>query len=406
MKKKIIIIISVLIAIPILVWGIIFIVNEIRIKNAVIEIELNIDRTVEFLAEVKVSNYIKSINGQIVDDYLIDTTKVGKKKINYEYINDDGIRLKQSYDLEVIDGIPPVIWLNSSYTVTKGSNISLTEKIMCGDNYDDKPICTIEGDYDLNQVGTYPLTYKAIDSSGNIAEKNFNLIVKESKKNNSSNSNTSTSSSSTTEFSDVVEKYKNENTQIGLDISKWQGDVDFEKLKEAGVEFVILRVGTSKGINEDSVLDSKFIENITAANEVGIPVGIYYYSYANSKKRAVEEAKWVIEQIKDYQIDLEIAFDWENWSSYNKYNLSFYNLTQTAKAYLDTLKDAGYSGLLYSSKTYLDNIWYDTGYNIWLAHYTKKTSYEGSFTYWQMCNNGRVSGINGDVDIDIRYLDK
>ena len=74
-----------------------------------------------------------------------------------------------------------------------------------------------------------------------------------------------------------------------------------------------------------------------------------------------------------------------------------------AKSFLDTIKKAGYEGLLYSSKNYLENVWYDTGYDIWLAHYTNKTSYTGDYKYWQMCSNGRVDGINGNVDINIMY---
>ena len=76
-----------------------------------------------------------------------------------------------------------------------------------------------------------------------------------------------------------------------------------------------------------------------------------------------------------------------------------------ATSFLDTLKDAGYEGMLYSSKTYLENIWFDTSYPVWLAHYTKNTNYSGKYEYWQLCSNGKVDGIDADVDINIRYLD-
>ena len=71
---------------------------------------------------------------------------------------------------------------------------------------------------------------------------------------------------------------------------------------------------------------------------------------------------------------------------------------------MDTITEAGYEGMLYSSKNYLEDIWLDTTYPVWLAHYTSQTNYEGDYTYWQICNNGRVDGINGYVDINIRYL--
>ena len=293
-----------------------------------------------------------------------------------------------------------MIWLGKSYNVTKGSEDNLLEKIMCGDNYDKNPVCVIEGDYDLNNVGSYKLVFKATDSNGNTSEKKFTLNVNEPSDNKGSNG-----VKTVTEFSDVIKNYKNDNTQIGIDVSKWQGDIDFSKLKNAEVEFVIIRVGSSTGINGENFVDSKFIQNIENANSVGIPVGVYFYSYANSMERAINDAKWIIDVIKDYRVELPIAFDWENWGSFNKYELSFFGLTNIAKKFMDTVKDAGYEAMLYSSKTYLENIWMGMDYPVWLAHYTKNTNYTGDYSYWQLCSNGRVDGINGDVDIDIRYID-
>lgn len=377
-----------------------FLWRYLRVRFADVEIILKDTLEVEFLSNVKVSDFIEHINGEIVDDYIIDTTKVGTKEIKFDYINDDGIKLECSYELEVVDNKAPLVWLNSTYNVNVGSKVSLVDDILCGDDYDASPTCEVIGEYNMNEVGSYDLVFKATDSSGNTTEKEFTLNVRNSSKTNSSSSSTPKSTS----FVSVVEEYKNENTQIGIDISKWQGNVDFNLLKEAGVEFVIIRVGTSNGIGGENVLDSKFIQNIEGANAAGIPVGIYFYSYADSTTRAKADAKWIIEQISDYQVDLPIAFDWENWSFYNEFNLSFFGLTEIANSFLDVIKDAGYDGMLYSSKTYLENIWMATDYPIWLAHYTKKTNYDSPFSYWQLCNNGRVSGIDGDVDINIRYL--
>jgi rhodanese-related sulfurtransferase len=143
--------------------------------------------------------------------------------------------------------------------------------------------------------------------------------------------------------------------------------------------------------------------NIEGFNNVGIPVGIYFYSYANSKESAIRDANWVLEQIRGYKIDLPIVYDWESWSFYNEFNQSFYSLSMSAKAYLDTMKNAGYQGMLYSSKNYLEKAWFNIGYDIWLAHYTTKTSYTGPYKYWQMCSNGKIDGIAGNVDINIYY---
>ena len=398
-KKNIIITICILVII--IGLGSYFLINYLRVKNAAIKVTLDDTLETEFLSDVKVSDFISDINGTIVDDYVIDTTDVGKKKVEFEYINNDNIKVKYQYEINIVDNVPPLIWLNSSYTVNVGSDISLTDKILCGDDTDPDPTCEVIGKYDMNEAGTYPLVFKATDNSGNVSEKKFNLIVREPK----SSTTSSGSASTKTLFSEVVDAHKSENTEIGIDISKWQGDVDFNALKDAGVEFVIIRVGTSSGINGENLVDSKFVQNIKGANAAGIPVGVYFYSYANSIDRARNDALWVLEQIKDYEVDLPIAFDWENWSFYNEFNLSFFGLYSMAGSFIETVRDNGYEGMLYSSKNYLEDIWFKGDYPVWLAHYTTKTNYEGEYDFWQLCNNGRVAGINGDVDINVRFID-
>lgn len=401
-KKKIIIIISIVVGILLLSTGGYFLYKYIRVKTAKVEVKLSEKLEANFADTLRVSSFIESINGKIVDDYVIDTDKLGKKTINFEFVNEDGIKIKYSYVIDVVDKEAPLIWLGKSYNVAKGSEDYLLDKIMCGDNYDSNPKCIIEGEYDLDKVGSYKLVFKAEDSNGNKAEKKFTLNVNEPKK-GGSNSNTE---KATTDFSQIIKDYKNDDTQIGIDVSKWQGDIDFSKLKASGVEFVIIRVGSSNGLNGENFVDSKFIQNIKNANAVGIPVGIYFYSYASTIDRAISDAKWIVEQIKDYKVDLPIAFDWENWGSFNKFDVSFFGLTNIAKGFMDTVKDAGYDAMLYSSKTYLENIWLPTSYPVWLAHYTKNTNYTGEYSFWQMCSNGRVDGISGDVDINIRYIEK
>ena len=400
-RKKITIIICVLIGVIFLTLGGLFLYKYIRIKTAKIEITLVDSLDADFAGTYKVSSFIKSINGKIVNDYYIDTETLGQKFVEFEFINDDGIKLKYNFNVNIVDNEAPVVWLGKSYNVTVGSENNLLDKIMCGDNYDNKPTCIIDGDYNLDEVGFYKLVFKAEDSSGNKTEKEFTLNVNKPKTSSSTSIN-----KDVTLFKDVTADYKTDDTEIGIDVSKWQGDIDFGKLKDAGVEFVIIRVGSSNGINGENFVDSKFLQNIQNANVVGIPVGIYFYSYANSYDRAVSDAKWIINEIKDYKVDLPIAFDWENWSSFNDFDVSFFGLTNIAKGFMNTIKDAGYDAMLYSSKTYLENIWLPTKYSTWLAHYTKNTNYTGDYDFWQMCSNGRVDGINGDVDIDIRFLAK
>ncbi len=395
MKKKIIIMIVMILFLFCISYKL---YKYYKIKNAIIKVDLVEDRNLEFNEQKRVSDFIKEINGEIINDYIIDSNILGEKIIKFDYINEEKIKVSYEYKINVVDTVAPVIWLGNTYNVKVNSDIDLVEKIMCGDNYDSSPNCFIEGEYNLNEEGKYNLVFKAIDSSGNVSNKDFILNVYSKQENKQNVDNTYTY------LEDVIKKYKNENTKIGIDISSWQGDIDFEKVKKAGIEFVIIRVGSTKGIDGEYFLDKKFEQNIKLANEYGIDVGVYFYSYANSGNKAKENAEWVLKQIEGYEVNLPIAFDWESWQSFNKYKLSFFELTNMATDFIKSVENAGYKGMLYSSKSYLENIWFPVEYDIWLAHYTDKTNYEGDYKYWQLCSDGIVDGINGYVDINIMYI--
>ena len=398
--KKLIIALIILVILALLSFGGYKYYKYYQIKNAKIEVKLKDDLTIEFRDKKKVSDFIESINGKIVKDYEIDSTKVGKQKIKFDFVNDDGIKVKYEYEIEVKDVTPPVAWIGSSYSVAVGSTPEFIDNILCGDDTDPNPMCEIDGVYDLNTVGVYPVKFKATDKSGNLSEIEFNLKVYDP---DTVSSNDYDYTPTKTYFSDVVRDYKNANTKIGIDVSGWQDEIDFEKIKAAGVEFIIIRVGGTLGTNMDFFVDGQFKRNIELANEYGIPVGLYFFSYAASSKETINEAKWVLDQIKGYKIDLPIAFDWEDFRDFNSYHISFWELTKMASDFIDVVEDAGYTGMIYGSKNYLEEIWLPYEYDTWLAHYTDKTSYKGDYKFWQLCDDGVIDGINGSVDIDIMY---
>lgn len=396
MKRKRLIISVGFVGVFLIVIGISFGIKSYKIKHAKVDIVLKDNLELDVYDDTKrVSYFINSINGKIVDDYIINSKKVGRKQVKFTYINNDGIKVDSSFAINVVDRVAPIIWVSGSYSVAINSKRELKDMILCGDNYDKRPSCEILGDYDVGKVGKYPLKYKAVDQSGNTSEENFILNVYDP-------NDIEEKKPKKIYFTDVVTSYRHENTKVGIDISKWQGDVDFSKLKEVGVDFVIIRVGTKNKENQ-YVLDEKFKRNISNLNKLNIPVGVYFYSYASSNKEAVEDAKWVLKQIKDYKVDLEVAFDWEDWSNFNSYKLSFHDLNEISKSFMKEIKKAGYSTMLYSSKNYLERIWDKQEDSTWLAHYTNKTNYRGKYKYWQLCENGNVNGIDNFVDIDIMY---
>lgn len=373
---------------------------ERQLKKATIVVELKKDLSTIFLEDVKVSQFIENINGTIIDDYKIDTSIVGEKEIKFEYINDENIKIPYQYTINIKDITPPSIWLNDTYSITTDYNGSLLEDIVCADDYDDNPNCEIIGEYDTKKVGNYNLKFQATDNSGNITTKDFTLKVSTPTASNPSEPSKPTY----TYLSDVIKNHKTDKTKIGIDVSSWQGDINFQAVKDAGVEFVFIRVGSTRGIGSEYFVDKKFQQNIEGFNKVGIPVGVYFYSYANSTKDAIKEAKWVMKQIKKYKVDLEIAFDWENWSSFQEYDLSFHKLTEVSNAFNKAVEKNGYKGMLYSSKNYLETIWSNEKYAVWLAHYTEQTDYQGKYKIWQISSNGKVSGIDDNlVDINIMY---
>ena len=225
-KRKIVKISLIYIALCIFLFGIYKLFMYIRVKTAKVEIVLQDDLTTPFLSEKKISDFIIHMNGNIVHDQKINTTKIGEKNINFEFINEDGIKVPYRFKIEVKDVTKPVIWLNNSYTIYKGNDVDIASTILCGDDEDKNPNCFLEGEYDFNTVGEYPLTFKAIDRSGNETLQDFILHVVEPKKNTSN----STQEKKATLFSDVYASYKNEKTKIGIDVSGWQGDIDFEKI--------------------------------------------------------------------------------------------------------------------------------------------------------------------------------
>ena len=397
--KKKIIIISVIVLVVILVVSLIIYFNvRIVVDNS--GFTLKDDLTVNVYSNVKVKDFIKDIDGKVVDNNKIETTELGKVEVEFIYLNSDNRKRKGTFEVEVKDLEEPLIWLSNSYSVRVGDDVNLEDEILCADNYDSNPSCKIKGDYDLNTAGNYSLVYVAEDSSGNKESVDFNLNVYEPKEVTGGGSS---SEVTYTDFNAILEEHKSDDTLVGIDVSKWQGAIDFSKVKEAGAEFVIIRVGSQNGVGGEYVLDPYFKRNIVKALDNDLKVGIYFYSYADSKKEARKQAEWVIKQIKDYDITLPIAFDFESFTLFNSMNLSLYQLNEVAESYFSTLEDAGYDTMLYGSKNYLNAIWKYNTNKVWLAHYTDETDYDKDYMMWQLCQDGVIDGINGYVDIDILY---
>ena len=399
MKKKVIAILILIIGITILI---IYLNNRVVDDNSGFTLKENLKT--EIYTKANINDYIKNIEGKIIEKPQINTKKLGKQEISFIYLNKDNKKRRGTIEIEIVDTEKPLVWLSNNYNTKIGEEINLKDKIICIDNYDENPSCEIKGEYDINKEGIYPLTYKAIDSNGNTFEKEFTLTVY-TPVTTSENENTSQPQIEPkyTDFQEILKNYKDENNEIGIDVSKWQGDINFKKVKNAGATFVMIRVGSQNGVKGDYVLDPYFKQNIENALKNDLKVGIYFYSYADSEKEATKQANWVIKQIKEYDIDLPVVFDFESFDILNDMELSIYGLNEIAHSFINTLEEKGYNGMLYGSKNYLISLWKYHTNPVWLAHYTDNTNYEGKYFMWQMCNDGKIDGIEGYVDIDILY---
>ena len=402
MKKKIIIISS-LGAFLIILGVVISILVPPEIDNTGYTLIENLK--VPVYSKVKVKDLIASIDGKVVTNKTLNTEELGKQEVSFVYKNKNDKEKRGVFTIDVVDEEKPLVWLSGSYSARVGSNLNLEDEIFCADNYDSNPTCKIEGTYDLNKAGTYNLTYVAKDCNNNEERINFILNVYEPAPATTTLTPDQTEQREevVTAFNDVVATHKDENTEIGIDVSKWQGDIDFKKVKDAKATFVMIRVGSQQGIDGEYILDPYFKQNIENALANDLKVGVYFYSYANSKKEARKQATWVLDQIKDYEITLPIAFDWECYNSFNQMELSLFGLNEVAESFLEKVEDKEYDGMLYGSKNYLNSIWKYHDYDVWLAHYTDQTDYDSHYVMWQLCQDGRIDGINTAVDINVLY---
>lgn len=364
---------------------------------------LKTNLTCNFRQTVYLKDFIYKLDGTLKNNYQIDTNKVGTQRLRAIYQDKHGFYKVKTFTINVKDITPPTILVTDTYTVEKNSKKKLEDEILCADDYDDNVKCSILGKYNLKKVGTYNLKITATDYSKNNTTKEFtlNVVAKES------NTQNQTDNTSFVDYNDVYKKYKTNKTEIGIDISKWQKKIDFNKLKASGVEFVILKIGGQKELNGKTIMDPKFKKNIEAATKANLKIGLYFYSYAKSPQEAKNQARFIIKEIRksNYKIDLPIAFDWENWLEYNKFNISFNSLNNIAKSFIKEINSSGYQATLYSSEYYLDTIWFAEDYdNIWVANYGNLT-HKPKYKLWQMCSDGKVDGINNYVDIDILYKD-
>ena len=208
-----------------------------------------------------------------------------------------------------------------------------------------------------------------------------------------------------------LSKLSNKVLTIGLDMSQWQGKVNWNKIKDSGVDFVMLRLGYGKGRYgaKKCTLDKEFKSYVEGAKEVGIPIGIYFYSYAKTPEQAQKEAEFTIKQLDGIKVSFPVAFDIEDSAILSATDNE--TRTEMVRTFLETIAAAGYTPMYYCNQNWYDN-YLDSeileNYEFWYARYTyvepKRKDYP--YSMWQATSTHKVSGITENtVDLNFLYKD-
>lgn len=195
---------------------------------------------------------------------------------------------------------------------------------------------------------------------------------------------------------------------LGIDVSRYQGDIDWPKVKEAGVEFAMIRAGF-RGYGTSGIMkeDANARQNYERATAAGVKVGVYFFSQATSVEEAVEEAEFLLTIIDGWKLEMPVAYDWECLADdYRTMGMNKREITDCVKAFCDTLEEKGYNTMVYfnpsQSRTqmHLEEL---VDYGFWLAMYSERMNYKYKVDMWQYTNQGTVPGIEGKVDINLFF---
>ena len=196
-------------------------------------------------------------------------------------------------------------------------------------------------------------------------------------------------------------------TEFGIDVSYWQGDIDWQQVAESGVEFAMIRLGW-RGSEQGLLAEDDYVRaNYEGARAAGIKVGGYFFSQSISPAEAVEEAEYVLDLIDGWEMDMPIVYDWEYISAESRTgHVDARLLTDCTKAFCERIRQGGYEPMIYFNadqshkQMFLEEL---TQYPFWLAMYESEMDYPYKIDMWQYSCTGTVPGIEGNVDLNLYF---
>lgn len=352
--------------------------------------------TVEVYQQIKLSDFVFDSNAVLMNgDELLDTENLGENEVDLVFDLDGGEAVKK-VKYRVVDTTPPVLMLGDDITLDYGTEFDPYNYISYADNCDRSPRLSWDGDVDIWTWGSYPITLRITDSSGNQLSRDITVHVGDA----GNSTGTGTGGGDSINFADLISRYSAPGREFGIDVSRWQGEIDFNAVASEGCSFVIIRMGYGEAGGDE--LDERYKDNLVGATLAGLDVGVYFYSTDTTQAGARKTAQKIVKTLNGRTLDFPVAFDWEEFQCFQQYGMSLHDLCEVYEAFADELEQNGYEAMLYGSKNFLDMVWENRGGRpIWLAHYVNETTYTGDWLMWQRCGTGRIAGIEGDVDLNV-----
>lgn len=208
-------------------------------------------------------------------------------------------------------------------------------------------------------------------------------------------------------FSDENGRVSYPGAVAGIDVSEHQQGIDWEAVKNDGITFAIIRLGYRGSSQGSLYTDANFLQNLQGAHAAGLEVGVYFYSQANCEAEAIEEAQYVISALDGTTLECPVFYDWEEGTPRSERldGVTMSDVSVFSAAFCKTVEAAGYDAGVYFNQKYGYGLkLYDLqDYDFWLAEFDTSVSFRFQTRYWQYTYQGRVDGIQTDVDLDLRF---
>ena len=323
-----------------------------------------------------------------------ETTEVTEEETTEEETT-EATTVKE-YSLEDDKEAPVFLTFTKDVNIKVGDNFDIHKYIGYADDIDREVELSVTGEVDTKTAGAYPLKVTITDDTGKSTTWDMKVNVLTEMPSGGG------AGPERFAWSDFQAKYKTDDNMLGIDVSRWQEDVDFTKVKAAGCEFVIMRLG---GLDNGTLyVDSKFEQNYRNAKAAGLKIGIYWAAEESNAEEIKASVKYLTDVLGGDKLDFPIAYDWEDFMNFENYGMNLYDFNNLVPLFAAEVEKYGDEASLYSSKNFLKNVWtVEDDHQIWLAHYINQTDYTGDYYMWQLSSVGQLDGIGPCVDFDIYY---